>query len=171
MRAGSWSVPVRTWRIGRQLVAYLATITAISVISVSATAQPSTASENPGLTIGPAMLHRLTVMSLRGARLSGDRWPAWIDVVATNRATALAGAMHGDKIPGAARQEVYLIIMKGNFTFAGAAPLHGRAPKGRYMSVTLGIKTLQTMDIGLSNRPPAVPVRSFGHVYSLMARN
>ena len=39
------------------------------------------------------------------------------------------------------------------------------------MSVTLDINTFQTMEIGLSNRSPVVPLRSFGHVYSLPAGN
>jgi hypothetical protein len=56
-------------------------------------------------------------------------------------------------------------------TFVGAAPPHGRDPKGQYMSVTLDINTFQTMEIGLSNRSPVVPLRSFGHVYSLPAGN
>jgi len=163
-------VSVSTWRIARlprRTVAYLAATAAICAISLSMTAGLSTASGKPGFTIRSAVLHRLSVMSLRGARLSGDSRPRWIDVVATNRAAALADAMHGDTVPGAAGQEVYLIVMRGDFTFAGAAPPHGRDPKGRYMSVTLDIKTLQTMDIGLSNRPPLVPLRRFGRVYRL----
>lgn len=170
MSVGTWRI-ARLPRMSRRPVAYLAAIAAICALALSATAYPSTASGRPGLTIRPAMLHRLTAMSLRGARLSGDPRPQWIDVVATSRETALAGAMHGDTVPNAAGQEVYLIVMKGDFTFAGDAPPHGHAPKGRYMSVTLDIKTLQTMDIGLSNSPPAVTLRSFGRVYSLMRGN
>jgi hypothetical protein len=149
-------------------VSYLAAVAAVCALALSMTARPSTASGRPGLTIRPAMLHRLTAMSLRGARLSGDPRPQWIEVVATSRDTALGSAMHGDTVPDSAGQQVYLVVMKGDFTFSGAAPPHGRPPTGRYMSVTLDIKTLQTMDIGLSNRPPAVPVRNFGHVYSLI---
>src|SRR5215469_11758595 len=123
------NVSVSTWRIARlprRTVACLAATAAICAISLSITGWPSTASGKPELTIRSAVLHRLTVMSLRGARLSGDPRPQWINVVATNRASALADAMHGDTVPGAAGQEVYLIVMRGDFTFAGAAPPHGR---------------------------------------------
>lgn len=126
-------MPVRTSRMARlprRPVVYLAAIAAICAIALSITARPSTASGRPGLTIRPAMLHRLTAMSLRGARLSGDPRPQWIDVVATSRDAALASAMHGDTVPRSAGQEVYLVVMKGNFVFADAAPPHGRPPHG-----------------------------------------
>jgi len=165
---------VSTWRIARlprRPVAYLTAIAAICAIPLSIAASSSTASGRSGFTIPSAVLHRLTVMSLRGARLSGDPRPQWIKVVAMNRAKALDEAMAGDIVPGAAGQKVYLVVMKGNFTFVGAARPNGRDPKGTYMAVTLDIKTLQTMDIGLSNRPPLLPLQRFGHVYSLQAGN
>jgi hypothetical protein len=152
-------------------VALLMAIAAVSVISLSLAARPSMASGPSEVTIQPAMLHRLTVMSLRGARLSGEPRPQWIKVVATSRATALREAMQGDIVPGAARQQAYLVVMKGHFTIPDAAPPHGRAPKGTYMTVTLDTSTLQTMDIGLSNRPPNWPLPRFGHAYSLLAGN
>jgi len=159
-----------TWRISRlprRTVAYLMAIAAIGIIALSLTARPSAASGQSAATIQPAVLHRLTVMSMHGARLSGDPRPQWIRVLVTNRATALREAMHGDVVPGAAGQEVYLVVMKGHFTFVGAAPPRGHDPKGTYMMVTLDIRNMQTMDIGLSRRPPAAPLNRFGHVYSL----
>jgi hypothetical protein len=86
--------------------------------------------------------------------------------VATTREKALT-VMSGT-IPGSDRQNVYLVVMKGNFTLSRAPrPPRAKAPSGHYLAITFDAVTFQRLDLGLRDQAPSVSLQSIGPVSNL----
>jgi hypothetical protein len=151
----------------RRRTAACAAAAGVAVAAVSAlTTLPSASAASSGIPASAAQ--RLSAMALRLARHSGDANPASIRAVATTRARALRAATPGDTVPGSARQPAYLVVMTGKFKVDAPVPPGARLPAGRYLAVTVNPSTFRVMDLGLGNRKPPVPLRSYGLVSNLM---
>jgi hypothetical protein len=75
---------------------------------------------------------------------------------------------NGGRIPGSDRQDVYLVIMTGNFVLTLAPrPPRAKAPSGQYLSVTFDTVTFLRLDLGLRRQAPSVPLQSIGTVSDL----
>ena len=59
--------------------------------------------------------------------------------------------------------------MKGDFTLSNGSlvPSCAYAPTGHYFSVIVDAATFVTLEAGLGNRPPPVPLRHLGPVLKL----
>lgn len=148
----------------------LVIVAAASIVAVLASVPlaSSATSRTEGSGIPAAVTRQLTVSALRVAKGGGDARPAWIEAVTTTRDKALRVATPGDTIPGSARQTVYLVVMKGNFTlYSAPRPPHTHAPAGHYLAITFDPATFQMMDLGISNQAPPASFRSLGPVSNL----
>jgi hypothetical protein len=155
------------WLSRRLRVLVIGTAAGIAVL-VSVPLASSAASSTPSSVIPAAAARQLDTIMLRVATMSGDPKPAWIEAVKTTRDKALTVATPGDTIPGSARQTVYLVVMKGNFTLNDASiPPHAHAPTGHYLAITFNPATFQGMDLGLSKQAPPISLRSLGPVSAL----
>lgn len=157
----------RTLRQRRTAVFALAIGIAVAAVSTALTALPSGASATAGSAVPASAIPALRSHMLRLARLSDDAHPASIRAVVTTRAKAMRAATPGDTIPGVAHQAAYLVVMKGTFKVDAPVPRGAHLPTGRYLAVTVDPATFQVMDLGLSNHPPPVPLRSYGPVSNL----
>lgn len=135
----------------------------------------SAASRTEGSNIPPAAdrqipaeaARQLAAIALRVAARAGDATPASIEAVATTREVALT-VTSGGRIPGSDRQDVYLVIMNGNFTLTRAPrPPRAKAPSGHYLAITFDTATFQRLDLGLRHQAPSVPLQSIGPVSDL----
>lgn len=112
---------------------------------------------------------RLTSFALRLARSSGDPRPDSVLVVRTTHARALRVATPGDTVAGNGRKQVYLVVMRGDFTANFASPPSGASlPTGTYLDFTIDPATFKVLDLGLSRRAPVIPLRTFGPVTRLV---
>ena len=90
-----------------------------------------------------------------------------IKAVATTRGTALT-VTNGGRVPACEGQDVYLVVMEGEFTLANARrPRRAKAPSGRYLSLTFDTATFRRLDLGLGRQPFPVPLESVGPVTDL----
>jgi hypothetical protein len=159
------------WLSGRRKVLVSVAVAGIAAALVlpPLAASSSAASRTASPAAIPAVAARqLATMTERWAKMSGDAKPLWIEAVTTTRDKALRVATPGDTIPGSARQTVYLVVMKGNFTLTEIpTPPHGRPLTGHYLAFTFTPGTFQVMDIGISKQAPPGSLRSLGAVSTL----
>ncbi|MGH3194204.1 MAG: hypothetical protein ACRDPY_48365 [Streptosporangiaceae bacterium] len=94
---------------------------------------------------------------------------AWILAVRTTFSKAMATAGGGDDITDNAADAVYLVLMKGDFTLSSGGPLlsYAHAPTGHYFSAIFDAATFVTLEAGLGNHPPPVPLQTLGQVLNL----
>ena len=113
----------------------------------------------PGSPVPASAIPRLTAIADHAAKENGDAAPSWISAVVTTQEKALdsvdgGGGPGGDTV-------VYLVTMKGHFTWprAGPVPLSGqpaRAPTGHYLYVMVSAETFDQIARGLRPSPPPV---------------
>lgn len=111
----------------------------------------------------------LRAMALHAVAICDGARPAWILAVRTTFSKAMAMAGGGDDIADKATGAVYLVLMKGDFTLysGGPVPSCARAPTGHYFSAIVDAATFVTLEAGLGNRPPPVPLQTLGPVLHL----
>jgi hypothetical protein len=116
-----------------------------------------------------AVAHRLRAMALHAVAICGGARPAWILAVRTTFSKAMAMAGGGNDLADNATDAVYLVLMKGEFTLSngGPVPSCARAPTGHYFSAIVDATTFVTLEAGLGNRPPPVPLQTLGPVLHL----
>ncbi len=146
-----------------------AAIVIMAAVLVSVPLAASAASNTESTGIPPATISQLTAKALTLATRGGDANPGSMEAVATTRDKGLSVATPGDTVPGSASQNVYLVVIEGNFTLNDAPrPPKAPAPSGNYLAITLNTATLQVMDLGLSNQDPSASLGSLGVVYPLV---
>jgi hypothetical protein len=116
-----------------------------------------------------AVAHRLRTMALHAVTNCHGAMPAWILAVRTTFSKAMAMAGGGNDIADNATDAVYLVLMKGDFIFndGGPVPSCAHAPTGHYFSAIVDAATFVTLEAGLGNRPPPVPLQTLGPVLNL----
>jgi len=110
---------------------------------------------------------RLTAIAKRADQANGGTPVLWTSVVRTTRSKAMTSATPGDFIPTGGSVTVYLITMRGRFTFTAndaPGPPGAKAPTGRYLSMVVNATTFALTDFGLSPDPPPVNPASLGPV-------
>jgi hypothetical protein len=112
---------------------------------------------------------RLRAMVLHAVASCDGAGPDWILAVRTTFGKAMTAVGGGNDLADNAADAVYLVLMKGDFIFndGGSAPSCANAPTGHYLSAVVDAATLVTLEEGLGNRPPPVPLRSLGRVLNL----
>jgi hypothetical protein len=112
---------------------------------------------------------RLRTMALHAVASCDGARPAWIRAVRTTFSKAMAMAGGGNDIADNATGAVYLVLMKGDFAFrdSGPVPSCARAPTGHYFTAVVDAATFVTLEAGLGNRPPPVPLLTLGPVLNL----
>ena len=127
-----------------------------------------------GATSPAAVAGRLRTMALQAVTICAGARPAWIRAVRTTFSKAMAIPMvrQGDDIADNATDAVYLVLMKGDFAFrdSGGPVLPSCAhsgPTGRYFTAVFDAATFVTLEAGLGNRPPPVPLQTLGPVLNL----
>ncbi len=112
---------------------------------------------------------RLRTMALHAVAICDGARPAWILAVRTTFSKAMAMAGGGDDIADNATDAVYLVLMKGDFTLysGGPVPSCARAPTGHYFSAIFDAATFVTLEAGLGNRPPPVPLQTLRPLLNL----
>jgi hypothetical protein len=116
-----------------------------------------------------AVARRLRVMALHAVAICDGARPAWIRAVRTNFRTAMTAVGGGNDLADKATDAVYLVLLKGDFTFrnSGPVPSCGHAPTGHYFSAVVDAATFVTLEAGLGSHPPLVPLHSLGPVLNL----
>jgi hypothetical protein len=116
-----------------------------------------------------AVARRLRTMALHEVAICDGTRPARILAVRTNFSKAMAVVGGGDDIADNATDPVYLVLMKGDFTLhhGGPVPSCAHAPTGHYFSAVFDAATFVTLEAGLGNRPPPVPLHTLGPVLNL----
>jgi hypothetical protein len=146
------------------LAAAMAVAIALSaMITLWSPASGTTSAPMPSATVS-----RLTSAALRIARGSGDPRPASVLVVRTTHARALRVATPGDTVAGNMRKFVYLVVMRGDFTYNGPQPPGSHPPTETYLAVTIDPVTLKVLDLGLSKHAPVIPLSTFGRITRLV---
>jgi hypothetical protein len=121
----------------------------------------------PGSPVPVSVIPRLKTIADRAAKENGDAAPSWISAVVTTQEQALA-FVNGGSGPGG-DTVVYLVMMKGHFTWprAGPVPLSGQPahPRtGHYVYVMVKAGTFEQIARGLRPGPPPVAPSSLGPV-------
>lgn len=116
-----------------------------------------------------AVARRLRAMALHAVAICDGARPAWILAVPTTFSKAMAMVGGGNDIADNATDAVYLVMMKGDFAFNNGSlvPSCAHAPTGHYFSAVVDAATFVTLEAGLGNRPPPVPVQNLGPVLNL----
>jgi hypothetical protein len=116
-----------------------------------------------------AVARRLRTTALRAVKVCDGAGPASILAVRTSFSKATATLGGGNVIADNAADAVYLVLMKGDFTLynGGAVPSCARAPTGHYFSAIIDAATFVTLEAGVGNRPPSVPLQTLGPVLNL----
>ncbi len=116
-----------------------------------------------------AVAGRLRTMALHAVAICDGARPAWILAARTTFSKAMAIVGGGNDIADNATDAVYLVLMKGDFTLynGGPVPSCAQAPTGHYFSAIVDAATFVTLEAGLGNRPPPVPLQTLGPVLNL----
>ena len=124
---------------------------------------------SPGAASHAAVGGRLRAIALHSVTICDGARPAWIMAVRTTFGKAMAAVGGGDDIADSAGQPVYLVLMKGYFNLHGGGPAVSCVPPvaGHYFSAVVDAATLVTLEAGVGNRPPAVPLQTLGPVLNL----
>ena len=150
-----------------QATAALSGATANHEVGRITSAAPSTrrAVAVPGRPVPASALRTLTELAAQVAKVNGDKAPAWVSVVVTTHEKALTSATPGDSEPAGQKAIVYLVTMKGHFVAEDVPiPSGAHAPTGTYLSIVINARSLESLDFGLSPKPPPVAPSSFGPV-------
>jgi hypothetical protein len=125
----------------------------------------------PGATSPAAVARRLRTMALHAVAICDGARPASIRAVRTTFRMAIAMAGGGNDLADKATSAVYLVLMKGDFTLYSGGPLPScaQAPTGHYFSAVVDAATFVTLEAGLGNHPPPVPLHTLGQVLNLTA--
>jgi len=126
----------------------------------------------PSGAVSPAAVaRRLRTMALHAVASCDGARPAWIRAVRTtfSKAMAVPWWRAGDEIADNPTDAVYLVLMKGDFTLSngGLMPSCAQAPTGHYFSAIVDAATFVTLEAGVGNRPPPVPLQTLGPVLNL----
>ena len=126
----------------------------------------------PSAAASPAVAAgRLRTMALHAVAVCDGVRPAWIRAVRTTFSKAMAVVGGGDDIADNATDAVYLVLMKGYFTLDSGGPApppcvpHG--PTGHYFSAVVDAAPFVTLEDGVGDRPPPVPLQTLGPVLNL----
>jgi len=66
-------------------------------------------------------------------------------------------ATNSGQLPGVSQRDVYLIVMKGNFTLTNVPrPRRAKAPSGQYLSITFDAATFERLDLALRHQASSV---------------
>jgi hypothetical protein len=110
-------------------------------------------------------------MALHGVVTCGGAGPAWILAARTTFGKAVAAVGGGDDISDNATDAVYLVLMKGDFTLYNGGPARPTCvphePTGHYYEAVYDAATFVTLEAGLGNSPPPVPLQKLGPVLNL----
>jgi hypothetical protein len=122
-----------------------------------------------GATSPAAVARRLRATTLHAVAICDGARPAWIRAVRTTFGKAVTAVGGGNDIAGKDTGTVYLVLMKGDFTLysGGPVPSCAQAPTGHYFSAIVDAATFVTLEAGLGNRPPPVPLQTLGPVLHL----
>ena len=122
-----------------------------------------------GATSPAAVARRLRTKALHAVAICDGARPAWIRAVRTTFSKAMTVVGGGNDIADKADGAVYLVLMKGDFTLYGGGPVPScaQAPTGHYFSAIVAAATFVTLEAGLGNRPPPVPLQTLGPVLHL----
>lgn len=126
----------------------------------------------PSGTASPAAVARqLRTSALDAVTICDGARPAWIHAVRTTFSKAMTVTGGGNDLADKAGAAVYLVLMKGDFAFRDGGPVlqscaHGR-PTGHYLTAVFDAATFVTLEAGLGNRPPPVPLQTLGPVLHL----
>ena len=122
-----------------------------------------------GATSPAAVARQLRTKALHAVRSCDGARPAWIRAVRTTFSKAMTVVGGGNDLAGKATDAVYLVLMKGDFTLysGGPVPSCAQAPTGHYFSAVVDAATFVTLEAGLGNRPPPVPLQTLGPVLHL----
>lgn len=124
-----------------------------------------------GATSPAAVARRLRTKALHAVTICDGARPAWIRAVRTTFSKAMTVVGGGNDIADKATDAVYLVLMKGDLAFRDSGPVlpscaHG-GPTGHYFSAVFDAATFVTLEAGLGNRPPPVPLQTLGPVLNL----
>jgi hypothetical protein len=126
-------------------------------------------SARTGRPVPASAVPRLRAIAKRFAKLNGGLALTQATAVLTTHRKALTSATPGDFVPGSGGVPVYLVTMQGDFVAYGASvPAGASAPTGRYASLVVDARTLDTMDLGVGDNPPPVSPDSLGPVTDLL---
>lgn len=124
-----------------------------------------------GATSPAAVARRLRAKVLHAVTICDGGGPAWIRAVRTTFSKAMTAVGGGNDLAAKAADPVYLVLMKGDFAFRGGGPVPrscARAgPTGHYFSAVFDAATLVTLEAGLGNHRPPVPLQALGPVLNL----
>jgi hypothetical protein len=115
----------------------------------------------PGSPVPTLAVLRLRAIADQVVKAHGGAAPSWISAVVTTQEKALA-SVNGGSGPGG-KTVVYLVTMKGHFTWprGGPIPLSGhraQARTGHYLYVMVSASTFEQIARGLRpNLPPVAP--------------
>jgi hypothetical protein len=123
----------------------------------------------PSRALSPAAVaRRLRAMALNWVAICDGTRPARILAVRTTFSKAMAVVGGGDDIADNATDPVYLVVMKGDFTLYHGGPVPSCAhATGHYFSAVFDGATFVTLEAGLGNHPPPVPLQTLGPVLNL----
>lgn len=121
----------------------------------------------PGSPVPASAIPRLRAIADRAMKENGGADPSWISAVVTTQEKAL-DSVDGGCGPGG-ETVVYLVTMKGHFTWprAGPAPLSAQRahpPTGHYLYVMVSATTFEQIATGLRPGPPPRAPQSLGPV-------
>jgi len=125
----------------------------------------------PGATSPAAVAHRLRTKALHAVTICDGARPAWIRAVRTTFSKAMTLVGGGNGIADKDTDAVYLVLMKGDFAFRDSGPVPPSCahagPTGRYFTAIFDAATFVTLEAGLGNHPPPVPLQTLGSVLNL----
>lgn len=124
-----------------------------------------------GATSPAAVARQLRTKALHAVTICDGVRPAWIRAVRTTFSKAMTVVGGGNDIADNATDAVYLVLMKGDFAFRDSGSVlpscaHGE-PTGRYFTAVFDAATFVTLEAGLGNHPPPVPLQTLGPVLNL----
>jgi len=117
----------------------------------------------------PAQAARdLRAVELGVARMDGDPKPAWIMAVTTTRAEAIRDGRPAGTVLDLG-PVVYLVVMKGDFAYAGVDTQRAAPASGYYESAIFDPGTLAPLGASITSSAPPVPLSRLGPVLNLLA--
>jgi len=124
-----------------------------------------------GATSPAAVVRQLRTKALHAVTICDGIRPAWIRAVRTTFSKAMTAVRGGNDLADKATDAVYLMLMKGDFAFRESGPVSPSCahagPTGRYFTAVFDATTFVTLEAGLGNRPPPVPLQTLGSVLHL----
>jgi len=122
----------------------------------------------PGRSVSVLAGRDLRAVELGVAQIDGDPKPTWIHVVTTTRTEAIRDARPAGTVLNLG-PVVYLVVMKGDFAYAGVDTQRGAPASGYYESAIFDPSTLAPLGASITNSAPPVPLGRLGPVLDLLA--